>query len=182
MTFSFRVPFVAGVLEGSETALAVGIPNCCTRTFVLERATALVDVARTRRGTSFGVADGSAGWLTAGRPDSVTDLRRNHKMDGEPLGGSAKGSDAVVLTPEGILSADSVRPSAALRAAMGNSLRLRLKDRCSSTDFAEEPKETGTTVHSLWMLKIGVATVDKRKLVPFGEFIPAGFRWLLLIS
>ena len=89
------------------------------------------------------------GWT---RPDSVTRLVETTKWMETPWEAAQKDLTRVVLTPEGILS---LIPFARVQPFVRpwGTLRLRLKDRCSSTDFAEEPKETGTTVHSLWMLK-----------------------------
>lgn len=99
-------------------------------------------------------------------------------MDGDALGGSAKDLTRVVLTPEGILSADSVRPSAALRAAMGN-FAAAAQGPVLFNGFRRGTE--GNWYNSAFFVDAEnrVATVDKRKLVPFGEFIPAGFRWFV---
>ena len=175
MTFLFSA-FRRRRLEGSETALAVGIAIVVLGlSFWSGRqlwSTPGPAVALRLVQMDLPVVDG---WT---RPDSVTRLVETTKWMETPWEAAQKDLTRVVLTPEGILSADSVRPSAALRAAMGN-FAAAAQGPVLFNGFRRGTE--GNWYNSAFFVDAEnrVATVDKRKLVPFGEFIPAGFRWFV---
>ena len=163
-------------LEGSETALAVGIAIVVLGlSFWSGRqlwSTPGPAVALRLVQMDLPVVDG---WT---RPDSVTRLVETAKWMKTPWEAAQKDLTRVVLTPEGILSADSVHPSAALRAAMEN-FAAAAQGPVLFNGFRRGTE--GNWYNSAFFVDAEnrVATVDKRKLVPFGEFIPAGFRWFV---
>lgn len=113
------------------------------------------------------------GWT---RPDSPARLEAVAAQMRRPWPEGA--APRAALTPEGILSGDSLRPSPRLDAALThfadaagapvlfNGFRRGEPGEWFNTGFFAGPSG-------------GVAVTDKRKLVPFGEFVPAAFRWFV---
>lgn len=84
-------------------------------------------------------------------------------------------SGAPVLTPEGILPAAWERLPADTRAAW-TALLAEAASPVLHTNFRPTPE--GWANSAFWQTPEGGLVVnDKRKLVPFGEYVPAGFRW-----
>lgn len=112
------------------------------------------------------------GWT---RPDTAGRIERAAEILRAPW--PASSAPRVVLTPEGILSADVLRMPARARTALEAFL-----------DAADAPvlfngfrrDDSGRWFNTSFFVADGrISVTDKRKLVPFGEFVPAGFHWFV---
>lgn len=106
------------------------------------------------------------------RPDPVVRIKRLEEL--LALNPDARG---IVLTPEGVLPTAWSRLSEDVRKAW-----LSFIEEAASpvvhTNF--RAFEGGWANSIFWETPDGLMGVnDKRKLVPFGEFVPSGFRWLV---
>ena len=112
------------------------------------------------------------GWT---RPVSWRRLRdaANLMRESWPAGDAPR----LALTPEGIITTDILKLPKTAQAA--------LEDFIAAADApvllsAFRHDEEGEWRNSALLAADGkVAVTDKRKLVPFGEFVPAGFRWFV---
>lgn len=83
----------------------------------------------------------------------------------------------IVLTPEGVLPAAWERLPSSARAAW-DAFILDADAPVLYTNFRRMPQ--GWANSAFWKTTDGGLVVnDKRKLVPFGEFVPTGFRWFV---
>ncbi len=89
---------------------------------------------------------------------------------------SSPNASAVTLTPEGVLVQVAERLSREDREALESLLRATGGQTLYS-GFRTTPR--GYANSAFWTGADGATdlVVDKRKLVPFGEFVPRGFRW-----
>lgn len=83
----------------------------------------------------------------------------------------------VTLTPEGIITSDILRLPKAAQGALETFIEAA---RGPVLFSAFRRDEAGGWRNSAFLVRDGAFTLtDKRKLVPFGEYVPAGFRWFV---
>lgn len=116
------------------------------------------------------VVDGWSKATAAERLNAVADLMKEPWPSGE--------LPKLLLTPEGILTTDILRLKQADQEAL-----IRFVDAAKGAPMlfnGFRRDEAGGWRNSSFFAEDGRLTVtDKRKLVPFGEFVPPGFRWFV---
>mgnify|MGYP001657760322 CR=1 FL=1 len=116
------------------------------------------------------VVDGWSRATAAERLDAVSSLMKEPWPAGE--------APKLLLTPEGILTTDILRLKPADQEAL-----VRFVDAAGGVPMlfnGFRRDEAGGWRNSSFFAADGRLTVtDKRKLVPFGEFVPPGFRWFV---
>ena len=113
------------------------------------------------------------GWTQASVPERIR--RVAALMDRPWPEGTA--AARVTLTPEGIITSDILRLPKAARGALEAFIEAA---RGPVLFSAFRRDEAGGWRNSAFLVRDGAFTLtDKRKLVPFGEYVPAGFRWFV---
>ena len=115
------------------------------------------------------------GWT---RPDSPFRLLDAADLMQTPWRAAQEGLPRATLTPEGILSVDALRPGKRLNDAMNRFIEAA-QGPVLYNGFRRGDGRTWLNT-AFFIDALGErTTTDKRKLVPFGEFVPAGFRWFV---
>lgn len=83
----------------------------------------------------------------------------------------------IVLTPEGIVTSDILRLPRSAQSALEGFIDAAQGSVLLSAFRRDEAG--GWRNAAFFVRDGGVALTDKRKLVPFGEYVPAGFRWFV---
>lgn len=91
----------------------------------------------------------------------------------------AAGVVRLALTPEGILLTDPKRLDESSRAAFERLLAAADAPVLFNGFRTPAPGDWRNTAYFRRDAQSALTYVDKRKLVPFGEFVPAGFRWFV---